>query len=225
MTVYKKFDELVTKHNIEVLDNSEWCKVFFRKAGLNEDNLEVSLFFMLLDKNVALEIRKATFKKNLYTDYKIAIAVYAKLFDTLMVPNLQEEILIRHIIGIINVLKKRCIIDFEYLPELRETELITELGEAVTKMLELYSIGILSDSEKIEGFLRDISGNRIEDFEIQSFLFFLTVLNSENICFSNSNKRNLYFFKIMDNALNSADCIYEPMEKQRRHFMEQNRGV
>lgn len=225
MTVYKKFDELVTKHNIEVLDNSEWCKVFFRKAGLNEDNLEVSLFFMLLDKNVALEIRKATFKKNLYTDYKIAIAVYAKLFDTLMVPNLQEEILIRLIIGIINVLKKRCIIDFEYLPKLRETELITEFGEAVTKMLELYSIGILSDSEKIEGFLRDISGNRIEDFEIQSFLLFLTVLNSENIYFSNSNKRNLYFFKIMDNALNSADCIYEPMEKQRRYFMEQNRGV
>ena len=212
MTVYKKFDELVTKHNIEILDNSEWCKGFFRKAGLNEDNLEVSLFFILLDKNVALEIRKATFKKNLYTDYKIAIAVYTKLFDTLMVPNLQEESLIRHIIGIINVLKKRCIIDFEYLPELRETELITELGEAVTKMLELYSIGILSDSEKIEGFLRDISGNRIEDFEIER-------------CFSNSNKRNLYFFRIMDNALNSADCIYEPMEKQRRYFMEQNRGV
>ena len=45
MNLYEKFEELITKHKTEVLDNSEWCKVFFRKAGLREDNLETRLAY------------------------------------------------------------------------------------------------------------------------------------------------------------------------------------
>ena len=129
MNLYEKFEELITKHKTEVLDNSEWCKAFFRKSGLREDNLETRLFFLLLDKNIALEIRKITYKRNLSTDYNIAIAVYAKMFDSLSVPNVCEEILIRHIIGIINVFKKRRLIDYDYVLEEHNSPVLDNLQD------------------------------------------------------------------------------------------------
>ena len=187
MNLYEKFEELITKHKTEVLDNSEWCKAFYRKAGLNEDNLETRLFFLLLDKNIALEIRKITYKRNLSTDYNIAIAVYAKMFDSLSVPNVCEEILIRHIIGIINVFKKRRLIDFDYVLEEHNSLVLDNLQDSVTMMIKTLTPVFLSDSARVEGYLRDISGNSIDDFEIKSFLVFITALNAENVKFSKTN--------------------------------------
>ena len=187
MTLYEKFEELITKHKTEVLDNSEWCKVFFRKAGLREDNLETRLFFLLLDKNIALEIRKITYKRNLSTDYNIAIAVYAKMFDSLNIPNVCEEILIRHILGIINVFKKKRLIDFEYVLEEHNCMVLDNLQDSVTMMIKTLTPVFLSDSARVEGYLRDISGNSIDDFEIKSFLVFITALNAENVKFSKTN--------------------------------------
>lgn len=227
MNLYEKFEELITKHKTEVLDNSEWCKVFFRKAGLREDNLETRLFFLLLDKNIALEIRKITYKRNLSTDYNIAIAVYAKMFDSLSVPNACEEILIRHIIGIINVFKKRRLIDFDYVLEEHNSLVLDNLQDSVTMMIKTLTPVFLSDTARIEGYLRDISGNSIDVFEIKSFLVFITALNAENVKFSKTNMRNLYFLKILDNALNQSGCVYEPMERQKSYFqkeIEENRN-
>lgn len=221
MTLYEKFEELITKHKTEVLDNSEWCKAFFRKSGLNEDNLETRLFFMLLDKNVALEIRKITYKRNLSTDYNIAIAVYAKMFDRLSVPNACEEILIRHIIGIINVFKKRRLIDFDYVLKEHNSLVLDNLQDSVTMMIKTFTPVFFSDSARVEGYLRDISGNSIDDFEIKSFLVFITALNPENVKFSKTNMRNLYFLKILDNALNESELIYEPLERQKRYFRKE----
>lgn len=221
MNLYEKFEELITKHKTEILDNSEWCKVFFRKAGLREDNLETRLFFLLLDKNIALEIRKITYKRNLFTDYNIAIAVYAKMFDSLGVPNACEEILIRHIIGIINVFKKRRLIDFDYVLEEHNSLVLDNLQDSVTMMIKTLTPEFLSDSARVEGYLRDISGNSIDDFEIKSFLVFITALNAENVKFSKTNKRNLYFLKILDNALNESALIYEPMERQKVYFKKE----
>ena len=221
MNLYEKFEELITKHKTEVLDNSEWCKVFFRKAGLREDNLETRLFFLLLDKNIALEIRKITYKRNLSTDYNIAIAVYAKMFDSLSVPNVCEEFLIRHIIGIINVFKKRRLIDFEYVLEEHNCMVLDNLQDSVTMMIKTLTPVFLSDSARVEGYLRDISGNSIDDFEIKSFLVFITALNAENVKFSKTNMRNLYFLKILDNALNESSLVYGPMEKQKNYFQKE----
>lgn len=223
MNLYEKFEELITKHKTEVLDHPEWCKTFFRKAGIREDNLETRLFFLLLDKNITLEIRKITFKKNLSTDYNIAIAVYAKMFDSLTVPNECEEILISHIIGIINVFKKRRLIDFDYVFEEQNSIVLDNLQDAVTMMIKTLTPVFLSEYARIEGYLRDISGNSIADFEIKSFLLFLTALNAENVMFSKKNKRNLYFLKILDNALNKSERVYEPMERQKRYFLEQEK--
>ena len=221
MNLYEKFEELITKHKTEVLDNSEWCKVFFRKAGLREDNLETRLFFLLLDKNIALEIRKITYKRNLSTDYNIAIAVYTKMFDSLSVPNVCEEILIRHIIGIINVFKKRRLIDFDYVLEEHNSLILDNLQDSVTMMIKTLTPVFLSDSARVEGYLRDISGNSIDDFEIKSFLVFITALNAENVKFSKKNMRNLYFLKILDNALNESSLIYEPLERQKNYFQKE----
>lgn len=221
MNLYEKFEELITKHKTEVLDHPEWCKTFFRKAGIREDNLETRLFFLLLDKNITLEIRKITFKKNLSTDYNIAIAVYAKMFDSLGVPNACEEILIRHIIGIINVFKKRRLIDFDYVLEEHNSLVLDNLQDSVTMMIKTLTPEFLSDSARVEGYLRDISGNSIDDFEIKSFLVFSMALNAENVKFSKTNKRNLYFLKILDNALNESELIYEPLERQKRYFQEE----
>ena len=228
MTLYEKFEELITKHKTEVLDNSEWCKVFFRKDGLREDNLETRLFFLLLDKNIALEIRKITYKRNLSTDYNIAIAVYAKMFDSLNIPNVCEEILIRHILGIINVFKKKRLIDFEYVLEEHNCMVLDNLQDSVTMMIKTLTPVFLSDTARVEGYLRDISGNSIDDFEIKSFLVFITALNAENVKFSKTNKRNLYFLKILDNALNESELIYEPLERQKRYFqkeVEEDRNI
>lgn len=221
MNLYEKFEELITKHKTEILDHPEWCKAFFRKAGLREDNLETRLFFLLLDKNVALEIRKITYKRNLSTDYNIAIAVYAKMFDSLSVPNACEEILIRHIIGIINVFKKRRLIDFDYVFEEHNSLVLDNLQDSVTMMIKTLTPVFLSDSARVEGYLRDISGNSIDDFEIKSFLVFITALNAENVKFSKKNMRNLYFLKILDNALNESALIYEPMERQKVYFKKE----
>ena len=221
MNLYEKFEELITKHKTEVLDNSEWCKVFFRKAGLREDNLETRLFFLLLDKNVALEILNIIYKRNLSTDYNIAIAVYAKMFDSLSVPNVCEEILIRHIIGIINVFKKKRLIDFDYVLEKHNSMVLDNLQDSVTVMIKTLTPVFLSDSVRVEGYLRDISGNSIDDFEIKSFLVFITALNAENVKFSKTNKRNLYFLKILDNALNESELIYGPMERQKSYFLKE----
>lgn len=228
MNLYEKFEELITKHKTEVLDNSELCKVFFRKAGLREDNLETRLFFLLLDKNIALEIRKITYKRNLSTDYNIAIAVYAKMFDSLGVPNACEEILIRHIIGINNIFKKRRLIDFDYVLEEHNSLVLDNLQDSVTMMIKTLTPVFLSDTARVEGYLRDISGNSIDDFEIKSFLVFIMALNAENVKFSKTNKRNLYFLKILDNALNESELIYEPLERQKRYFqkeVEEDRNI
>ena len=221
MNLYEKFEELITKHKIEVLDNSEWCKVFFRKSGWNEDNLETRLFFLLLDKNIALEIRKITYKRNLSTDYNIAIAVYAKMFDSLNIPNVCEEILIRHILGIINVFKKKRLIDLEYVLEEHNSLVLDNLQDSVTMMIKTLTPVFLSDSARVEGYLRDISGNSIDDFEIKSFLVFITALNAENVKFSKTNMRNLYFLKILDNALNESSLVYGPMERQKNYFQKE----
>ena len=106
-------------------------------------------------------------------------------------------------------------------------KVLDNLQDSVTKMIKTLTPAFLSDSARVEGYLRDISGNSIDDFEIKSFLVFITALNAENVKFSKTNKRNLYFLKILDNALNESELIYEPMERQKSYFLkevEENRN-
>lgn len=88
-------------------------------------------------------------------------------------------------------------------------------------MIKTFTPVFFSDSARVEGYLRDISGNSIDDFEIKSFLVFITALNAENVKFSKTNMRNLYFLKILDNALNESELIYEPLERQKRYFRKE----
>ena len=103
MTLYEKFDELISRHYITILDSPDWCKVDFRKSGFTEEDENTRLFFLLLDKNIPLKIRIVTHGKNLKTDYAIAVAVYANVFQGETIPNKYEEILIEHIEAIIRL--------------------------------------------------------------------------------------------------------------------------
>lgn len=227
MTVYQKFEELITTHKTEILDSPEWCKAYFRKARMTDDDLQIRLFFMLLDKNISLEIRKIAHRKMVYTDYGIAITVYSKIFDSLTVPNVCEEVLIQHIIGMLNVFKKKEVIDFEYIPALKEKEFISELEPAINKMLEHYGTAILSKPEKIAAYLKDISGNEISDFERNSFVIFITALNASNVLISEKIERNIFFIKLLTNALEQNNLTYEPLirNQERNRKLEEKHGI
>ncbi len=210
MTLYEKFDELISRHYITILDSPDWCKVAFRKSGFTEEDENTKLFFLLLEKNIPLKVRIVTHGKNLKTDYAIAVAVYANVFQGEIVPNKYEEILIEHIEAIINILKKHGFVNFEY-SGITEKHFITELENAVSKMLEDKDIGILTETNRMEAYLKDISGNEIPEYNIKAFSIFITALNTENVALSLRNDKNIYFMKLLENALIKAHRTYEPL--------------
>ena len=210
MTLYEKFDELISRHYITILDSPDWCKVDFRKSGFTEEDENTRLFFLLLDKNIPLKIRIVTHGKNLKTDYAIAVAVYANVFQGETIPNKYEEILIEHIEAIINIFKKYEIIEYEY-SALKDKQYITDLEPAVTSMLKVYKTDVLSQYKKVEAYLKDVSGNEIADYDIQSFIVFLTAINTDNVVLSFKNERSFYFMKVLSNSLQKLNLWYEPL--------------
>ena len=91
MTLYEKFDELISRHYITILDSPDWCKVAFRKSGFTEEDENTRLFFLLLDKNIPLKVRIVTHGKNLKTDYAIAVGVPAKVVGQVPLSNEAES--------------------------------------------------------------------------------------------------------------------------------------
>lgn len=155
------------------------------------------------------------------TDFNIAVTVYAKMFDSLTVPNDCEDILIKHIIGISDTLNRRNIIYFEYISDFIDYRDFSNLRDAVEEMVRYFSAKILSDYIRIKAYLRDISRNMIEEFDIKSFIVFLTALNAENVVFSFTNKRNIYFLSLLDSALEKTGNTYAPLERQKQYLQEQ----
>ena len=213
MTVYQKYEELIKTHYMQILDKPEWCKAFFRKAGMTEKDIKIKLFFLLLEKNIPLEIRKVTYGKHIFTDYEVAISVYTRIFDSLSVPNNIEDILITHIIEMIKVFKKCKVIEFEYFPGSSDYEITEELEPAITDMLEFYGTEILVHPERIGGYLNDISRNEISDYERKAFVVFITALNSKNVVLLETNENNKYFINVLRNALKSNKLTYEPLKR------------
>ncbi len=164
----------------------------------------------MLDKNIPLKIRIVTHGKNLKTDYAIAVAVYANVFQGETIPNKYEEILIEHIEAIINIFKKYEIIEYEY-SALKDKQYITDLEPAVTSMLKVYKTDVLSQYKKVEAYLKDVSGNEIADYDIQAFIVFLTAINTENIVLPFKNERSFYFMKVLSNSLQKLNLWYEPL--------------
>ncbi|MGN0740422.1 MAG: hypothetical protein ACI4LX_09665 [Treponema sp.] len=209
MTLYDKFEEIIRIHSIDILDYSDWCKSAFRKSGFTEEDIETKLFFLLMEKNIPLQIRIVVYGKNLQTDYAIAVTVYSKVFQNTYVPNKYEKILLNHINAIIHIFKDLEIIKYEY-SGLKEKNFITELEPAVKKMLELYTSNIFARKNQIKAVLKDISGNELSDNEIQSFIVFITAVENENVGFTAGNPRNEYFLKLLERALKNSHQIYKP---------------
>ena len=210
MTLYDKFEEIIVIHGMEILDYPDWCKAAFRKSHHSEKDLNTKLFFLLLDKNIPLQVRKVTYGKNLLTDYAITVAVYSKVFKDIYVPNEYESILLSHIEAIIHILKKQSIINYEYF-SMKEKKFIKELEPALVKMLKDYNIDILTHYDFVEAYLKDVSGNEISDYDIQSFVVFLKAINAENVVLSFKNERSFYFMKVLSNSLQKLNLWYEPL--------------
>lgn len=210
MTLYDKFEEIITIHGVDILDYPDWCKAAFRKGGHTEKDLSTKLFFLLIDKNIPLQIRIVTYGKNLLTDYAIAVAVYSKVFEDTYLPNKFEIILLKHIEAIIHILKNHGIIHYEY-SDRQERHFITELEPALVKMIKDFGINILTHFNFVEAYLKDISGNEIPEYDIKSFIVFIASLNADNVVLSLSNERNLYFMKLLSKVLQETDCKYEPL--------------
>lgn len=210
MTLYEKFDELISRHYITILDSPDWCKVDFRKSGFTEEDENTRLFFLLLDKNIPLKVRIVTHGKNLKTDYAIAVAVYANVFQGETIPNKYEEILIEHIEAIINILKKRGYVQFEY-SGIREKHFITQFEVAVERMLVDNDTKILFEIDRMEAYLKDISGNELSEYDIRAFKVFLTALKTENVALSLKNDKNIFYMKLLENALTKANKKFEPL--------------
>lgn len=145
------------------------------------------------------------------------------MFDSLTVPNDCEDILIKHIIGIIDTLNRRNIIYFEYISDFIDYRDFSNLRDAVEEMVRYFSAKILSDYIRIKAYLRDISRNMIEEFDIKSFIVFLTALNAENVVFSFTNKRNICFLSLLDSALEKTGNTYAPLERQKQYLQEQKK--
>lgn len=208
MTLYDKFEEMIAIHGMDILDYPDWCKAYLRKGGHTEKELNTKLFFLLLDKNIPLQIRIITYGKNLQTDYAITVAVYSKIFKDIYIPNKYEKILFTHTEAIIRILKHQRVINYEY-STIDKKQFITDLELAITKMVENFNTDILTHYNFIEAYLKDISGNGISEYEIKSFIVFITALNTDNVVLSLSNERNLYFMKILEKVLGKTNYKYE----------------
>ena len=78
-------------------------------------------------------------------------------------------------------------------------------------MLKVYKTDILSQYKKVEAYLKDVSGNEISDYDIQSFVVFLKAINAENVVLSFKNERSFYFMKVLSNSLQKLNLWYEPL--------------
>ena len=111
---------------------------------------------------------------------------------------------------IINIFKKYEIIEYEY-SALIDKQYISDLEQAITNMLKVYKTDILSQYKKVEAYLKDVSGNEISDYDIQSFVVFLKAINAENVVLSFKNERSFYFMKVLSNSLQKLNLWYEPL--------------
>lgn len=118
--------------------------------------------------------------------------------------------MIEHIEAIINIFKKYEIIEYEY-SALIDKQYISDLEQAITNMLKVYKTDILSQYKKVEAYLKDVSGNEISDYDIQSFVVFLKAINAENVVLSFKNERSFYFMKVLSNSLQKLNLWYEPL--------------
>ena len=143
MTLYTAFEQLVSTHGVSILDFPVQCKAEFCKNGFSEGELDVRLFFLLLDKHVPLEARKLTYQKKNFTVYSLSVILYTNLFGAEKLSNEYENLLLRQINLIVDVLVKEEVITIE-----RETKTYCQkyddFSAALAYTIQHYGCDVLS---------------------------------------------------------------------------------
>ena len=198
MTLYAAFDELLSKHSAEILDDPSRCKAEFRRMGFEEEILEVRLFFLLLDKHIILEVQKLAFKQKNKTNYALSVILYIKLFAQESLSNEHETILLKHIQLIIEVLQNKHIVQFEYAGT-PEVEFVTELGAVLEKIIGRYGSSIFAKPAWLRAVIQDLSGNSVSAVQVAELCQTLEALNDGKL--QQTNQKNDKYLKLLATAL------------------------
>ena len=217
-TLYDAFNDLISMHKITILDSPDLCKVEFKKYGLDENELEVKLFFLLLEKNIPLEVRKLVAVSSNYTAYGISVLVYTSVFASEKLSNEYESILLNHINLIVEVLLKEKVIFLDYKNEVKNYSCDFETG--LINLFHLYGINVLENTSKLKSLLKDLKITSSED-KIEDFVVFVEKLNNNKATYKT--KKNEKFLKLLNTAVEKNKLEYPPLTKEYKKYINATR--
>lgn len=217
VTLYNVFDQLLAQYHVQILDSPDKCKVVLRRHGFSENNLEVRLFFVLLDKNVPLEARKTTYSNKNFTSYSLSIFLYTKIFGMEKLPNEYESILLKQTGLIVDVLVQEQIIHLDFLKKIHK-EKCRDFYSALNNIIQLYGTEILLDTKKLNAVFRDIAEFDDINNDINHFLPILENLNKGEVDFSHETIK--YYLKMLHEVISKQNKLYTPLPKAYNAYLK-----
>lgn len=217
VTLYNVFDQLLAQYHVQILDSPDKCKVVLRRHGFSENNLEVRLFFVLLDKNVPLEARKTTYSNKNFTSYSLSIFLYTKIFGMEKLPNEYESILLKQTSLIVDVLVQEQIIHLDFLKKIHK-EKYRDFYSALNNIIQLYGTEILLDTKKLNAVFRDIAEFDDINNDINHFLPILENLNKGEVDFSHETIK--YYLKMLHEVISKQNKLYTPLPKAYNAYLK-----
>ena len=212
---YGALRQLIHQFGTEILDSTIRCNEELQKSGIDRNSLYNQLFFLLLEKNIPLEIRKTAFKRGYASSYELSIGLYTKIFEGEKLSNEYENILIRHIQTIIEVFDDEGIINFEYVPKKHRQIQIPADSLPIDFLLESYGTTILEKTDKVRAILNDVF-TTISKEERKKIVTFISSINDGSIDFSKD--EDAVSFNELDSALEKYNLSYEPFSKAKEKY-------
>ena len=210
LTMYALFARLIAKFHMQILDSPNLCKLGFVRYGFSEDDLEVRLFFLLLDKNVPLEARKTTYSNKNFTSYSLSIFLYTKIFGTEKLPNEYEAILLKQTGLIVDVLVQEQIIQLNFEKKIHK-EKHKDFSSALDNIIQLYGTEILLNTKKLNAVFKDITEFDDINNDINHFLPILEDLNKGEVDFSHETIK--YYLNMLHEVISKQNKLYTPLPK------------
>lgn len=217
LTMYALFARLIAKFHMQILDSPNLCKLGFVRYGFSEDDLEVRLFFLLLDKNVTLEARKTTYSNKNFTSYSLSIFLYTKIFGTEKLPNEYEAILLKQTGLIVDVLVQEQIIQLNFEKKVHK-EKHRDFSSALDNIIQLYGTEILLNIKKLNAVFKDIAEFDDINNDINHFLPILENLNKGEVDFSHETIK--YYLNMLHEVISKQNKLYTPLPKAYNAYLK-----
>lgn len=217
LTMYALFKLLIAKFNTQILDSPNLCKLGFVRYGFSENDLEVRLFFLLLDKNIPLESRKLTHMNKNFTSYSLSVSIYAKIFGAENLSNEYESILIKQINLIVNVLEQEQIIQLDFKGKSYK-EKHRNFSCALSNIIQLYGTEILLDTKKLNAVFKDIAEPDDISNDMNHFLQIIEEVNKGETDFSH--EPNKYYLEMFYKIISEQNKQYAPLNKAYNAYLK-----